>query len=179
MIIFPKLIATAIAALVPIEAAVSSIDDTNSITSISIADQQMKNTANHLLNSLQKKDFQSLRNFARGSEEKFFNEKMLRKEIYNFIYHSQAAVYLGIKNYNDKKNDTIRAKYIPQEKERYILIFYLESDESKLLNIKFLEEQWMKKYIACDLIKSQEGELIFYENFCFAETGGPFPTEGD
>lgn len=107
----------------------------------------------------------------------FSTESKLNTDIYNFLYMSDQK--------NGKKAVTeivsiinYKTKVVWQSYDVLTLLITNSINYSQFSSVKFLEESWMKEYIACEFI-IKENKLVFYQNVCFAETGGPFSKDYD
>lgn len=101
----------------------------------------------------------------------FSSEGKLNEDIYDFLYtsttNSKSVVEIA-------KIDKILIKVIKQKESIITVLFYPKKFHWAINNdVNFLENEWMKKYFACEFV-NRNGELKLYYNFCFAETGGPF-----
>lgn len=111
------------------------------------------------------------------SSASFSKEGKLNSEIYDFLYKADA---------NGKKksvNEIVslgdyKTKVIWQKNNVFTLLIAKAIDFKSLETLEFLENSWMINYISCEFV-IKSGKLTFYQNVCFAETGGPFPTDVD
>ena len=111
------------------------------------------------------------------SSKSFSTQGKLNTDIYNFLYMSDqkngtkaVTEIVTINNY--------KTKVIWQSDDVLTLLITNSNNYSQFNSIKFLENSWMKEYIACEFIV-KENKLVFYQNVCFAETGGPFSKDYD
>lgn len=101
----------------------------------------------------------------------FSSEGKINGDIYDFLYTSSANSKSVVEI---AKMDKISIKVIKQKENVVTVLFYPKKFHRAINNdVTFLENEWMKKYFACEFV-IRNGELKFYYNFCFAETGGPF-----
>lgn len=101
----------------------------------------------------------------------FSSDGKINKDIYDFLYtsttNSKSVVEIA-------KMDKILIKVIKQKGNVVTILFYPKKFHQAINNdVTFLENEWMKKYFACEFV-IRNGELKLYYNFCFAETDGPF-----
>ena len=108
----------------------------------------------------------------------FSVDDKLNEEISNFLYEPRSE------NSQDKSvlQLTIGGrplfKIVPQDHGVLTILFFNAGDEHNLEKLAFLQNEWMKRYFACEF-EVVDGELHFYQNICFAETDGPFPPDFD
>lgn len=112
-----------------------------------------------------------------NSSPTFSSNGKFTKEIVYFLY--------GKDDKSEKKSvldlfskDNFKTKIIWQNDKVFTLIVVHETNYDKLDDLGFLQQEWMRKYLACEFISKNEG-IVFYQNVCFAETGGPFPIDYD
>lgn len=139
-------------------------------------DISLKEKVNEFLTILIQKDEQTLvSKYASGSAS-FSQNGKLNPDIYRFLYENKDENYRPVTNIVDQ--DDYYIKVIPQANGSYIALFTKNKYKEQASSTYFLENEWMKKYFACEF-ELVEGELSFKHNICFAETGGPFQSEYD
>ncbi|MDH5434805.1 MAG: hypothetical protein OEY19_12750 [Gammaproteobacteria bacterium] len=130
-----------------------------------IHDENAKTFLSILLNKDEKGIIQYM-----GKSDVFLTNGKINEDIMDFLYKSEQAW----KSVNDiAAIDKLNFKIIPQESEVVTVIYYPEKFKNKIEDIQFLEKEWMEKYFACEF-EEIDGKWTFYQNVCFAETGGPF-----
>lgn len=102
----------------------------------------------------------------------FYDGAQLNADIFGFLY--QPNKKNGKSVLEIAKRGKITFKIIPQPDNSLIIVYYPQK-YGKLVNtsVKFLATQWMEKYFAC-AFRLSNGRLVLHQNFCFAETDGPF-----
>jgi hypothetical protein len=125
--------------------------------------------------ALVEKDEAKLVTYYLASSNTFSKNGKLNPDIYNFLYKS------GDNSKQKAVNDIVaindfKTKIIWQKADVFTLLIAKSKDIEKFESLNFLENYWMISYIACEFIVV-DGKLEFYQNVCFAETGGPFPTD--
>lgn len=146
-------------------------------SSCSLADESdayLKGKARDFLTALLSIDEETLATKYASNSKSFTKEGKLNREIYSFLYDDKDGEYLPVTKIVSSSDAYI--KVIPQGQERYIALFMREKLRENASSISFLENEWMKKYFACEF-ELANGELTFYQNICFAESGGPFPPD--
>ena len=111
------------------------------------------------------------------SSPTFSSNGKFTKEIAYFLYGKDDKS--GKKSVLDLfSRDNFKTKIIWQKDNVFTLIVVHEKDYNKLDDLRFLEQEWMKQFLACEFIL-KDGNIVLYQNVCFAETGGPFPVDYD
>ena len=142
----------------------------------SVADQKkvVEKKSVEFLSSLLLKDEKVLASkYATGSRT-FTQDNKLNPEIFSFLYGEKLDGFFNVTSIVDTGD--LHIEVVPQRDERYIVLFTKLKYKDDISNMSFLENQWMKKYFACEFELIND-ELVFYSNICFAETGGPFPSD--
>lgn len=127
--------------------------------------------AQKFLSALLSKDERKLIVFE-GDEQAFSDGTRLNRDIYDFLYRqgSKTKSVLDI-----ARMGRISIKILQQPDNSFIAVFYPHSFKRRVdTSVTFLETQWMEKYFAC-AFRWSNGRLVLHQNFCFAETDGPFP----
>lgn len=94
------------------------------------------------------------------------------RNISNFLYEQDAGSgKKSILDFVSKVN--FRTKLIWQSNRVFTLIITSEEHYGQLNELSFLQNQWMKKYLACEFVLVEE-RIELFQSVCFAETGGPF-----
>jgi hypothetical protein len=129
--------------------------------------------ASSFIEALLRKDYAALRPYAGGDGSGFFVGERLDPEIESFLYQDDpasgtrsASQIVGAEGY--------RFKIIPQEDQVFTVLYVRSEDFPNLESAEFLEAEWMKRYFACEFI-ADGARYRLHQNFCFAETDGPFP----
>ena len=111
------------------------------------------------------------------SSENFTHQGRLNDNIYRFLYYGNTV--LKTKPVGEIFSlDDYRVKIIWQNDAIITLLISSANNFPHLEGVGFLEKRWMKDYVACEFI-IKDDKLVFYQNVCFAETGGPFHAEYD
>ena len=132
--------------------------------------QAVLRDAEKFLGALLAQDQEALRAYD-GSV--FFDSNGIRPEIRDFLYESKGEWRSIIEI---SRLGEIRPVVVPQGNGTIIVLYVPSIYESEVSNAGFLSEQWMKKYFACHFIL-EGSHWMLYENFCFAETDGPYPPD--
>jgi hypothetical protein len=129
-----------------------------------------QHTAEVFLRALLAQDEHSLRAY---DGNVFFNSEGLLPEIKDFLYKSKGEwrSVIEISGLGE-----LRPIIVPQKSGAIIVLYVPSVYESQVSNAAFLSAEWMKKYFACQFVVQNNGWKL-YENFCFAETDGPYPAE--
>lgn len=130
----------------------------------------MVSMANGFLSALLARDHVAMRRYV-ADESRFFGSNGLQEDIAKFLYVSKG----------NKKSvldiaalGRIEYKFIPQADGRVLVLFFPAQDR-KLIDgdLGYLKKRWMDRYFACEF-ESSAKIFAMADNFCFAETGGPF-----
>jgi len=109
------------------------------------------------------------------SSPTFSSNEKFTKEIAYFLYGRDAKS--GKKSVLDFfSRDNFKTKIIWQKDNVFTLIVVHEKNYNKLDELSFLQQEWMKQFLACEFVLKDEG-IVLYQNVCFAETDGPFPVD--
>lgn len=129
--------------------------------------------ARRFLKYVLEKNERELIKFAEPSG-RYFKGTRLKGEIFTFLYSSQGQW----RSVNDiAKMGKLLVKIVKQDDGRIIVIYYPQKYYLPVnADVRFLESEWMRKYFACEF-EVRDRRLLLGENFCFAETDGPFPPE--
>ncbi|WMW78917.1 hypothetical protein RF679_09580 [Undibacterium cyanobacteriorum] len=110
-------------------------------------------------------------------ERTFSSKGKLDSEIYDFLYKSEPAPSEWKSIIEIAKMDKLQVKLIKQDDGSIFVLFFPEKYRRSVnSDVTFLEEQWMKKYFACQF-DLHGGKIKLKYNFCFADTDGPFAPE--
>lgn len=75
-----------------------------------------------------------------------------------------------------KEPVVVLATQQPQPQGSWIVVFVPANKEALLKSSEFLETGWLSDYFAC-WVDRVDGRVRIIENFCFNETGGPYPAD--
>lgn len=129
--------------------------------------------AKSFLESLLAKNEEKLIEFT-GHRERFFSGSKLNSDFYDFLYKPEPGRNSVVEIAN---LDKILVKIVKQKNGKIIVLYYPQKYSRQVNNdVKFLQQEWMNKYFACEFTV-RGAKLILEQNFCFAETDGPFPAE--
>lgn len=127
--------------------------------------------ANKFKDALLTRDYDVLRDFSGVGDTVFFDGDKLDKDIYDFLYTERSSIDGG--SIIKISKSPLITRIIPQKNGVFTAIYIQRKYQEQWKDQYFLESQWMKSYFACEFIWNGERYLL-YQNFCFAETGGPF-----
>ena len=110
-----------------------------------------------------------------GDSEIFLTDGKISQDIIDFLYAGNKQG--GWKSVLEiAKLDKVSIKLIKQKNNVITVLFYPRKYSNQMNDLSFLENEWMKKYFACEF-EIINGTWEFYQNVCFAETDGPYPPE--
>lgn len=137
-------------------------------------DCKSQKIAKEFLTSLLDKDEKEIIEYM-GSSKIFLTDGKINEDIQYFLYEEKNDSD-GWKSITEiSRLDALSIKIIEQEKNVITVLFYPKKFEASLMNISFLQNEWMKKYFSCEF-EVINNKWEFYQSFCFAETDGPFPS---
>lgn len=128
--------------------------------------------AQKFLTALLSKDERALIAFE-GDERVFSDGIRLNRDIYDYLYRPKGDKTKSVLDI--AMMGKISIKVIPQPDNSFIAVFYPQKFKRRVdTSVTFLKTQWMEKYFAC-AFRWSNGKIVLHQNFCFAETDGPFP----
>jgi hypothetical protein len=129
----------------------------------------MQLTAERFLKALLSQDEKVLFEYGGGGDI-FFKAGKLLPAISDFLYHPDGD-WLAVTSIAEL--GPLEAVVVPQQDHIFVILYVPKQYRENITDSTFLSSQWMKKYFACQFVQSQSGFRL-YENFCFAETDGPY-----
>lgn len=97
----------------------------------------------------------------------------LHQQINDFLYLSRNGMRAVI---DIARMGDLKTRLVYQPDNRITVIYVPSRYEAELSKEEFLQAEWMRKYFACEFY-AHEGGWKLANNFCFAETDGPFHPE--
>lgn len=139
--------------------------------SASGSDRAVQAEAQKFLSALLSRDERAL--IAFGDDEQVFSDGVrLNQDIADFLYRRTGEKNKSVLDI--ARMGRISIKVIPQPDSSFIALFYPNKFKKRVdTSVTFLQTQWMERYFAC-AFRWSNGQLVLHQNFCFAETDGPF-----
>lgn len=135
-----------------------------------VAKRDVNSAALEILTAILNRNQEKLAGFTE-EPELFFENQKLSSEVFNFLYQNDnlTGIHLSI--------DDFTIKTLPQGNNIYIVLYAQKNESRNFDDMQFLKQEWMKRYFACGIHLAADGRVFLHENFCFAETDGPFPPD--
>ena len=139
------------------------------------AEEEWRGVSNELLEAVRAQDMAALLSIFRSPEHYRSDEKVMA-EVKGFFWDGEWirwAIQDGKTIYEIAMSEDLVPIGLRQLDGTYLVIYMPKSQVSVMDSPGFLENQWMKKYFACEF-GEVEGVWKLVKNLCFYGSGGPY-----
>ncbi len=139
------------------------------------AEEEWRGVSNQLLEAVRARDPAALLSIFKSPEHYRGDEKVMA-EVKGFFWDGEWirwAIQDGKTIYEITMSEEIFQIGLLQPDGTFIVIYLPKSQVSAMGSPGFFENQWMKKYFACEFGKV-EGVWKLVKNLCFYGSGGPY-----